>query len=283
MRLLRYTIAGESRTHVGVATPEGVASLDGVEVGGSPITTIGQAVASAMSDPAALAGASADHGWDDIAFAVPADPGARMLCAGANYHKKYPLGGNVQAPAQPVYFNKPPGTLVAHGEHLIRPSVSIQFDYEVELAVVIGRPGRHIEEADALDYVGGYSILNDGSVRDWQRHSVAAGKNFFRSGSLGPWITTADEIADPAALEVICRVNGSERQRAGVSEMIFSVAEIVSYLSKVMPLEPGDIIATGSPEGTGGSFEPPLWLEPGDEIAFEIPGIGVLENRVIDE
>ena len=283
MRLLRYTIAGESRTHVGVATPEGVASLDGVEVGGSPITTIGQAVASAMSDPAALAGASADHGWDDIAFAVPADPGARMLCAGANYHKKYPLGGNVQAPAQPVYFNKPPGTLVAHGEHLIRPSVSVQFDYEVELAVVIGRPGRHIEEADALDYVGGYSILNDGSVRDWQRHSVAAGKNFFRSGSLGPWITTADEIADPAALEVICRVNGSERQRAGVSEMIFSVAEIVSYLSKVMPLEPGDIIATGSPEGTGGSFEPPLWLEPGDEIAFEVPGIGVLENRVIDE
>ena len=283
MRLLRYTIASESRTHVGVATPEGVASLDGVTVGGSPITTMGEAVASAMSDPAALAGASADHGWDEITFAVPADPGARMLCAGANYHKKYPLGGNVQAPAQPVYFNKPPGTLVAHGERLVRPSVSIQFDYEVELAVVIGRPGRHIEVADALDCVGGYSILNDGSVRDWQRHSVAAGKNFFRSGSLGPWITTADEIADPAALEVICRVNGAERQRASVSEMIFSVAEIVSYLSMVMPLEPGDIIATGSPEGTGGSFEPPLWLEPGDEIAFEIPGIGVLENRVIDE
>lgn len=283
MRLLRYTIAPESRTHVGVATPEGVASLDGVEVGGSPITTIGEAVAAAMSDPAALAGVSADHGWDDISFAIPADPGARMLCAGANYHKKYPLGGNVQAPAQPVYFNKPPGTLVAHGEDLVRPSVSIQFDYEVELAVVIGRPGRHIEMADALDYVGGYSILNDGSVRDWQRHSVAAGKNFFRSGSLGPWITTADEIADPAALEVICRVNGAERQRASVSEMIFSVAEIVSYLSKVMPLEPGDIIATGSPEGTGGSFEPPRWLEPGDEIAFEIPGIGVLENLVIDE
>lgn len=283
MRLLRYTIAGESRTHVGVATPAGVASLDGIEIGGSPITTIGQAIAGAMSDPASLSGASADHGWDDITFAVPADPGARMLCAGANYHKKYPLGGNVQAPAQPVYFNKPPGTLVAHGENLIRPSVSIQFDYEVELAVVIGRPGRHIEVADALDYVGGYSILNDGSVRDWQRHSVAAGKNFFRSGSLGPWITTADEIADPAALEVICRVNGTERQRASVSEMIFSVAEIVSYLSKVMPLEPGDIIATGSPEGTGGSFEPPLWLEPDDEIAFEVPGIGVLENRVIDE
>ena len=283
MKLLRYTLAGDGSVHVGVASDDGVAQLDGLDASGGPIATIGHAIAAAVADPTALSAAPMSHAWDEVAFAVPADPGARMLCAGANYHKKYPLGGNVQAPAQPVYFNKPPGTLVAHGEHLIRPSVSIQFDYEVELAVVIGRPGRHIEAADALDYVGGYSILNDGSVRDWQRHSVAAGKNFFRSGSLGPWITTADEIADPAALEVICRVNGTERQRASVSEMIFSVAEIISYLSKVMPLEPGDIIATGSPEGTGGSHDPPRWLVAGDEIAFEIPGIGVLENRVVDE
>ncbi|WP_323670854.1 fumarylacetoacetate hydrolase family protein [Candidatus Poriferisodalis multihospitum] len=112
---------------------------------------------------------------------------------------------------------------------------------------------------------------------------MAAGKNFFRSGSMGPWITTADEIADPAALEVICRVNGEERQRASASEMIFSVAEIISYMSRVMPLEPGDVIATGSPEGTGGSHDPPRWLVAGDEISFEVPGIGVLQNRVIDE
>ena len=283
MRLLRYRISGSDAARVGIATAEGVAPLDGREAGDGPIITIGQAVAAALADPAALADASAEHGWDDIAFAVPADPGTRMLCAGANYHKKYPLGGKVQAPAQPVYFNKPPGTLVAHGEDLVRPSVSVQFDYEVELAVIVGRAGRHIDVADALDHVGGYTILNDGSVRDWQRHSVAAGKNFFRSGSMGPWITTADEIADPAALEVICRVNGEERQRAGVSEMIFSVAEIVSYLSKVMPLEPGDVIATGSPEGTGGSHDPPRWLAAGDEIEFEVPGIGILANRVIDE
>ena len=283
MRLLRCTIAGDPEARIGLATAEGVALLDGIVVDGAPITTICQAVRTATSDPAALRGLAADHAWGDISFAVPADPGARMLCAGANYHKKYPLGGNVQAPAQPVYFNKPPGTLVAHGESLIRPTVSDQFDYEVELAVVIGRTGRHIEAADALDYVGGYSILNDGSVRNWQRHSVAAGKNFYRSGSLGPWITTADEIADPAALEVICRVNGTERQRARASEMIFSIAEIISYLSRVMPLEPGDVIATGSPEGTGGSFEPPRWLVPGDEVEFEVPGIGILRNRVIDE
>ena len=281
--MLRYTVAGEESAHVGVACDGGVARLDGLSAGGGPIATLGQAVAAALADPATIARAAADHGWDDISLAVPADPGARMLCAGANYHKKYPLGGKVRAPAQPVYFNKPPGTLVAHGEDLVRPSVSIQLDYEVELAVVIGRAGRHIDAAEALDYVGGYTILNDGSVRDWQRHSVAAGKNFFRSGSMGPWITTADEIADPAALEVICRVNGEERQRASVSEMIFSVAEIISYLSTVMPLEPGDVIATGSPEGTGGSHDPPRWLAAGDEISFEIPGIGTLQNQVIDE
>ena len=283
MRLLRYTTSGSDAARVGIATAEGVAPLNRHEAGDGPIITIGQAVAAALADPAALADTSAEHGWDDIAFAVPADPGTRMLCAGANYHKKYPLGGKVQAPAQPVYFNKPPGTLVAHGEDLVRPSVSGQFDYEVELAVIVGRAGRHIDVADALDHVGGYTILNDGSVRDWQRHSVAAGKNFFRSGSMGPWVTTADEVADPAALEVICRVNGEERQRAGVSEMIFSVAEIVSYLSKVMPLEPGDVIATGSPEGTGGSHDPPRWLAAGDEIEFEVPGIGILRNHVIDE
>lgn len=281
--MLRYTVAGEESAHVGVACDDGVARLDGLSAGGGPIATLGQAVAAALADPATIARAAADHGWDDISLAVPADPGVRMLCAGANYHKKYPLGGKVQAPAQPVYFNKPPGTLVAHGEDLVRPSVSIQLDYEVELAVVIGRAGRHIDAAEALDYVGGYTILNDGSVRDWQRHSVAAGKNFFRSGSMGPWITTADEIADPTALEVICRVNGEERQRASVGEMIFSVAEIISYLSTVMPLEPGDVIATGSPEGTGGSHDPPRWLAAGDEISFEIPGIGTLRNQVIDE
>ncbi len=283
MKLLRYTLAGDGSSHVGMASADGVAQLDGIDAGGGPIASIGRAIAAAMVDPAALSGTPVSVAWDEIAFAVPVDPGARMLCAGANYHKKYPLGGNVQPPAQPVYFNKPPGTLVAHDEDLVRPSVSIQFDYEVELAVMIGRPGRHIEVSDALDYVGGYSVLNDGSVRDWQRHSVAAGKNFYRSGSMGPWITTADEIADPAELEVICRVNGEERQRAGASEMIFSVAEIVSYLSRVMPLEPGDVIATGSPEGTGGSHDPPRWLVAGDEIEFEVPGIGVLRNRVIDE
>tara|TARA_Y100001960_G_C14690599_1_gene836173 strand:- start:48 stop:674 length:627 start_codon:yes stop_codon:yes gene_type:complete len=206
-----------------------------------------------------------------------------MLCAGLNYHKKYPLGGEVKLPKQPVYFNKPPGSLVAHNEALVRPIASVQLDYEVELAVVIGRSGRHISESDVLQHVAGYTILNDGSVRDWQRHGVAAGKNFYRSGSCGPWIVTSDLLPDPSALSVTTRVNGEQRQHSSVNEMIFSVEELVAYMSQIMPLEPGDIIATGSPEGTGGSMEPQVWLSAGDQIEFEVPGIGLLKNSVVDE
>ena len=227
--------------------------------------------------------APADHSWDAISFDIPIPNQRRLLCAGLNYHKKYPLGGEVKLPKQPVYFNKPPGSLVAHKAPLVRPVASDQLDYEVELAVVIGRSGRHISESDALDHVAGYTILNDGSVRDWQRHGVAAGKNFFRSGSCGPWIVTSDLLPDPSALSVTTRVNGEQRQNSGVSEMIFSVEELLAYMSQIMPLEPGDIIATGSPEGTGGSMEPPVWLSAGDHVEFEVPGIGVLQNSVVDE
>ncbi|MDP6863581.1 MAG: fumarylacetoacetate hydrolase family protein [Acidimicrobiales bacterium] len=226
---------------------------------------------------------SPDHSWDSISFDIPVPNQRRVLCAGLNYHKKYPLGGEVKPPKQPVYFNKPPGSLVPHNGQLIRPIASVQLDYEVELAVIIGRSGRHISESAALDHVAGYTILNDGSVRDWQRHGVAAGKNFFQSGSCGPWIVTSDQIPEPSNLSVITRVNGEQRQNAGVDEMIFSVQELISYMSQIMPLEPGDIIATGSPEGTGGSMEPQVWLTDGDVIEFEIPAIGILTNTVVDE
>jgi 2-keto-4-pentenoate hydratase/2-oxohepta-3-ene-1,7-dioic acid hydratase in catechol pathway len=182
-----------------------------------------------------------------------------------------------------VYFNKPPGSLVPHNGELLRPIASVQLDYEVELAVVIGRSGRHISESQALEHVAGYTILNDGSVRDWQRHAVAAGKNFYRSGSCGPWIVTGDLIPDPSKLSVMTRVNGEERQNASVKEMIFSVQEIIAYLSKIMPLEPGDIIATGSPEGTGGSMEPQVWLAHGDTVEFEVTDLGILANTVVNE
>ena len=276
VRLVSFNLNHESR--FGIATEEGVVDL----TDRTNFNSLGSAL-SALNEIQAFENASSDHSWDSISFDIPIPDQRRLLCAGLNYHKKYPLGGEVKTPKQPVYFNKPPGSLVPHNGRLIRPIASVQLDYEVELAVVIGRLGRHIPESDALDYVAGYTILNDGSVRDWQRHGVAAGKNFYRSGSCGPWIVTSDQIPQPSDLSITTRVNGQERQNAGVNEMIFSVQELISYMSQIMPLEPGDIIATGSPEGTGGSMEPQVWLAEGDAIEFEIPGIGILANTVANE
>ena len=276
MRLLSFTLNQESR--FGIATDDGVVDL-------SHRTSFPD-LNSALSDldqVRTFEDIAPDHSWESISFDIPVPNQRRVLCAGLNYHKKYPLGGEVKPPKQPVYFNKPPGSLVPHNGQLIRPIASVQLDYEVELAVIIGRPGRHISESAALDHVAGYTILNDGSVRDWQRHGVAAGKNFFHSGSCGPWIVTSDQIPEPSNLSVITRVNGEQRQNAGVDEMIFSVQELISYMSQIMPLEPGDIIATGSPEGTGGSMEPQVWLTDGDVIEFEIPTVGILANTVVDE
>ena len=276
MRLLSFTLNQDSR--FGIATDDGV--IDLTHRANFPDLN------SALSDldhVRTFEDVSPDHSWESISFDIPVPDQRRVLCAGLNYHKKYPLGGEVKPPKQPVYFNKPPGSLVPHNGQLIRPIASVQLDYEVELAVIIGQSGRHISESTALDHVAGYTIFNDGSVRDWQRHGVAAGKNFFQSGSCGPWIMTSDQIPEPSNLSVITRVNGEQRQNAGVDEMIFSVQELISYMSQIMPLEPGDIIATGSPEGTGGSMEPQVWLANGDIIEFEIPGIGILANTVVDE
>ena len=276
MRLLSFTFGGQSSFGIGVE--DGVIDLGSC----TDRQDLGSCLG-ALDQLRAFEDAPADHAWEAISFDIPIPNQRRMLCAGLNYHKKYPLGGEVKLPKQPVYFNKPPGSLVAHNEALVRPIASDQLDYEVELAVVIGRSGRHISESDALAHVAGYTILNDGSVRDWQRHGVAAGKNFYRSGSCGPWIVTSDLLPDPSALSVITRVNGEQRQHSSVNEMIFSVEELVAYMSQIMPLEPGDIIATGSPEGTGGSMEPQVWLSAGDQIEFEVPGIGLLKNSVVDE
>ena len=276
MRLLSFLIGDER--HYGIATTEGVINLGQRMKATTLRTALGE-----MDQIRAFENLPVDHSWDSIAFDLPITDQHRLLCAGLNYHKKYPLGGEVKTPNQPVYFNKPPGSLVPHNGELLRPIASVQLDYEVELAVVIGRSGRHISESQALEHVAGYTILNDGSVRDWQRHAVAAGKNFYRSGSCGPWIVTDDVIPDPSKLSVMTRVNGEERQNASVKEMIFSVQEIIAYLSKIMPLEPGDIIATGSPEGTGGSMEPQVWLAQGDTVEFEVTDLGILANTVIDE
>jgi len=225
----------------------------------------------------------ADAVVSDITFAPMLSATGRVFAAGLNYEKKYPAGKQPPAPKFPPWFSKLPGTLVGHEQPVVAPRVSETFDYEAELAAVIGRGGRHIAAGDALGHVAGWTCLNDGSVRAWQRHSVNAGKNFERSGSIGPWMVTADEIADPQNLRLTATVDDERRQDASTSEMIFSVAEIIAYLSQSIELRPGDVIATGSPEGTGGSFDPPRFLVPGQTVEIHIEGIGTLRNPVIAE
>lgn len=287
MKILRFRTTTDPSERVGVVATDGVIDLSARDVrtaDGTPVDSL--PVALTAQGRAALdecVAQPADVAWSDVVHLVPVDAGSKILCAGANYHKRYPLGGEVQAPPQPVYFNKPPGVLAAHGEELVVPAVSPQLDYEVELAVVIGERCRHVDAADALAAVAGYTVLNDGSVRNYQRHSTAAGKNFHHAGSAGPHITSADELPEPHDLSVSCWVNGERRQHASVSEMIFGVGELIAYLSSIMWLLAGDVISTGSPEGTGGSHDPPRWLVAGDEVRCEVSGVGVLENVVVAE
>ncbi len=174
-------------------------------------------------------------------------------------------------------------TLAANGAPLVRPTVSDNFDFEGELALIIGKGGRHIAEDRALDHVAGYACFNDGSIRDWQKHSVSAGKNFPSTGGFGPWMVTKDEIPDPAALTLTTRLNGAEVQHAGTDMLIFPIPRLIAYVSAFTALNPGDVIATGTPEGVGLTRTPPLWMKPGDVVEVEISGIGTLRNPVVAE
>ncbi len=210
-------------------------------------------------------------------------PGA-VWCVGLNYEDHRLETGRAKA-AWPTLFTRFPACLLGHREPLMRPAVSRELDYEGELAVVIGRTGRHISEAAALDQVAGYACFDDGSVRDYQGHSsqFGPGKNFFRTGALGPWLVTADEVPDPQDLSIETRLNGEVMQRSHTSQMTWSVRELIAYLSRITPLFPGDVIATGTPSGIGAARDPQRFLKPGDVVEVEIGGIGTLRNGVVDE
>ena len=210
------------------------------------------------------------------------NPG-KIICAGMNYRKPYPVDGI--APPDPgniVIFSRHSDTLVGDGTKLEYPrgEAAETFDFEGEIVAVIGKPGRFISSEDALQHVIGYSIMNEGSVRGWMKHSVHAGKNFHASGSWGPWITTVDEIDDFSSLKLETHVNGKLMQSASAAEMIFSLSELIAYISNLTPLNPGDIIATGSPDGTGGSRNPSVFLKPGDCVEVSVDRIGTLKNHV---
>lgn len=238
--------------------------------------------AGASAELQALERLPPDHPLSSIQLLPPIPNPDKILCVGLNYRSHVAETGR-DLPAQPSIFARLNNTLVPHGAPIMQPQVSNHLDYEGELAIVIGRPGRYVPAGEALSHVFGYSCFNDGSLRDFQKHSVTAGKNFYRTGGFGPWIVTADEIGDPTRLDLVTRLNGTEVQRSNTGMLIYSLAEIISYISQFTPLEPGDVIATGTPEGVGARRTPPLWMSKGDVVEVEISGIGVLSNPIAVE
>jgi 2-keto-4-pentenoate hydratase/2-oxohepta-3-ene-1,7-dioic acid hydratase in catechol pathway len=206
----------------------------------------------------------------------------KILCAGINY-RSHAAEMARELPKQPSMFIRFADTLVGHGGELIRPQVSDHFDFEGELALVIGKGGRHIAAERALEHVAGYTCFVDGSVRDYQKFSVTSGKNFPGTGPLGPWLVTCDEIPDPGRLTLTTRLNGKEVQHATTDLLIYSIPQIIAFCSDFTALAPGDVISTGTPEGVGHGRKPPLWMKAGDMLEVEITGIGVLRAQVVDE
>ena len=243
--------------------------------------------------PAALktAKAAADKGkasakpLASLKYAQPIHNPGKVVCLGLNYAAHAAEGGH-KAPDYPAFFIRVNTSLIAAGEPLIRPHVSEQLDYECELMVVIGKRARYVSEAKALDHVFGYTLFNDGSVRNYQRKSTqwTMGKNFDRTGPVGPVVVTPDELPPGCVgLNIETRLNGKVLQHSNTSSMLVSVAKAIHLLSEGMTLEPGDMIAMGTPEGVGHARKPPLWMKPGDVVEIEVEKIGILRNPVADE
>ncbi len=218
----------------------------------------------------------------DVILLPPIPNPGKILCVGINYKKIYPLDVPPPAMDYPILFGKERETLLGHEHPLQIPAglAANSFDYEGEIAVIIGKSGQNISEKTALSHVAGYTVLNDGSVREWQKHSIHAGKNFAGSGACGPWMITADEIENPENMKLTTKLNGEIVQNAKANEMIFSIAQQIAYISSILPLTSGDVIATGSPEGTGGSQKPPRFLKAEDVLDISVSQIGTLTNKV---
>jgi 2-keto-4-pentenoate hydratase/2-oxohepta-3-ene-1,7-dioic acid hydratase in catechol pathway len=218
----------------------------------------------------------------ELTVALPMPDAPRIFCIGRNYKGHVAEVGSA-LPKHPSLFIRGVESLVPHGQPLERPKASADFDFEGELAVVMGEGGRHIARQQALSKVFGYTIFNDGSVRDVQfQHSLTAGKNFYRSGAMGPWIVSAADIPDPTQLWLSTTLNGQRVQHSQTDDLIFDIPAIIEYISGFTPLQAGDIIATGTPDGVGMARKPPLWLKPGDLIDVQISQIGCLSNGVRD-
>lgn len=220
-----------------------------------------------------------------LRYLPPVQQPSKALAIGLNYID-HAAESSFAPPKDPVIFSRYPSSWVAHEQPIVRPRVSTQFDYEAELVAVIGKAGRYIPKASALDYVAGYSVFNEGSIRDYQlrTNQWTIGKNFDASGAFGPEFVTADELpAGAKGLRIQCRLNGATMQDANTKDMIFDVATLVAACSEAVELQPGDIIITGTPSGVGLARNPQVWMKPGDVCEIEIEGVGLLRNTVIDE
>lgn len=238
--------------------------------------------AEALAGVAEATQSSAPVTMSDVTLLSPVQNPDKIICIGLNYMTHIKETGR-DKPAKPSIFTRYPSSVVGHEQPLIRPEASDWFDYEGELAVIIGKPGRNIAPQDAMSHVGGYSCFNDGSIRDYQRHTSQfwAGKNFDDSGSMGPWLVTADELTAPDAQTMETRLNGEVVQSTSIADLAFNISELIAYLSIVTKLLPGDVIATGTPSGVGFFRDPKLFMKPGDRVEVEISGIGTLANPII--
>jgi len=240
--------------------------------------------ASALAEVAAAAAGAPRHPLSAVTW-LPVVPNPdKILCVGLNYemHRKETGRAEVE---NPTIFARFANSQTGHGADIVRPRVSHELDFEGELAIVIGKPGRYIAREDAFAHVAGYACYNDGSVRDFQRHThqFTPGKNFPDTGAFGPWMMTPDELGPLPDLRLQTRVNGHVVQDATFDQMIFDIPKIIEYCSSFTRLEPGDVIATGTPGGVGAKRNPPLWLKPGDLVEVEIDRLGILRNGIADE
>ena len=284
MKLLNFR--AEGRESVGALGPHGIVDL-GARLG-HEVTDALTFIRSGLMGPARSVAAlgQCDYTLDDVQILKPVGRDTRYFCIGVNYldrNEEYKDGS--ERPKYPSLFMRSHTSLVAHGDPIVRPRESEQLDYEGEIVVMIGKGGRRITQEAAMSHVFGYTCANEGSVRDWLRHSkfnVTQGKNFDRSGSIGPYIVTADEVGT-APLRVTTHVNAEQRQNDTSDRMLFSIPYLISYLSTFCSLEPGDVILSGTPSGAGARFDPPRYLVAGDVVEVEVSRVGILRNTVVDD
>lgn len=278
MRWLSFVRAG--RPTFGVVSGDGVVDVGALASG---VADLKAAIAAGrLEELAALAaGRAADLPLAGLDYLpVVPNPG-KILCAGLNYRDHQAETGRGGEP-YPTIFVRFAGAQVAHGKPMIRPRESDNLDFEGEIALVIGKGGRRIEKDRWLDHVAGFAPYNDGSVRDWQRHTsqFTPGKNFAATGGFGPWMMTPDEAGEPSAMELTTRLNGEVVQHATAAQMVFSFGDLIAYCSSFIELEPGDVIVTGTPGGVGAARTPPLWMKPGDRIEVDVRPVGTLVNDI---